>query len=469
MILPFNLEPLSGSRYFLSNLAGFHRVVDALTLEALADRNSVELPNAVREDLARGLFFADTSDEADVGLAAIASGYARRLTQDFKFNPTFMIVPTLRCDHTCTYCQVSRAALGASDTEYDLDPARISQIMDLIGQLGQAPYKIEIQGGEPLVRFDLIEAIYDGAENRLGELSFEMVITTSLSLVDDTILDWAEHRRVVFSTSLDGTEVVHNKNRILPGDNSYQRVVHGIQAINARLGPGRVATVTTVTQALLDCPEALIDAHRALGLTDLFVRPISPYGFAPKSGTGTYSFSDYIKFYDRLLTLIIEHEAEGGAPLTEYSGKTHLQRIFQPSFNGYADLKSPSGFLLDCVLFNYDGKIFGSDEARMLQRVNQSVDFSCGTLDSFRPDENPIYQKILQDSINTVHPGCDQCAYQPFCGTDPCQAISEQGEPVGDKSLSTFCQYHKRMFSYLIDRYYSDAAARAVMERWCHG
>ncbi|TBW49535.1 His-Xaa-Ser system radical SAM maturase HxsB [Marinobacter halodurans] len=468
MMLPFNLEPLSDSRYFISNLAGFHRVVARETLELLAEQGDGVLDAGIKQDLARGLFLADSSAGEEAGVAALASGYARRLTRDLAFRPTFMIVPTLRCDHTCRYCQVSRAALGAAHSDYDLDARRIPQVIDLIARLGTAPYKLEIQGGEPLVRFDLVQAIYDEAEARLGATDFEVVITTSLSLLDDTILDWARGRRVVFSTSVDGTEVVHNRNRILPGDNAYQRVKRGIRAIQRQLGPDRVAAVTTVTKDLLAHPEALIEASQELGLTELFVRPVSPYGFAQKSGTGTYSFDDYMAFYDRLLSLIIAHEAAGGQLLSEYSGKIHLQRVFQPDFNGYADLKSPSGFLLDCVLINYDGKVFGSDEARMLQRVNPELDLSCGTVDHFDPAANPVYHKILKESLNAVHPGCEQCAYQPFCGTDPCQGISEQGEPVGDKSRSAFCQYHKRMFSYLIDRYYRDPEARSVMESWCH-
>lgn len=463
--MPFNFDYLPNGDYFLSNGAGFHYVVDEQHLLELVNNGGEDgLSNEVSDDLRRRLFTASKAD-LEVAVASLASAQSKRLLSDLRFSPTFMIVPTLRCDHTCSYCQVSRASINAS--EYDLAPDKIPRIVDLIRKLGKAPYKLEVQGGEPLVRFDLVKEIYQEAVTVLGDDCFDMVITTSLSMLNDTILLWAKDRSVVFSTSLDGSEIVHNKNRILPGDNSYARVVRGVKSISDLLGPGRVATVTTVTKTLLDQPESLIDAHLELGLSEMFVRPVSPYGFANKLSEASYSFEEYLAFYDKLLSLIVELNSQG-VFMIEHSGLIHLKRVFNPGYNGYADLKSPSGFLLDCIMFNYDGNIFGSDEARMLQRVIGNVDFSCGSVDRFDVEQNPMYGSILTDSINSLHPGCEQCAYQPFCGTDPCQSISEQGEPIGDKSIATFCTYHKSMFRYLLNRYYEDESARLVMQSWCH-
>ena len=463
--MPLNFDRLSSGDFFISNCAGFHLVVGADSFEKLVRLDESCVDKDLSDSLRRRLFLTSQSD-LQVSLASLASAQSKRLLEGLRFNPTFMIVPTLRCDHTCNYCQVSRASLKAH--EYDLAPSKIPQIMELVKKLGQRPYKLEIQGGEPLVRFDLVKTIYAKAVEVLGEHSFEMVITTSLSLIDEAMLAWAEPRKVGFSTSLDGTEVVHNKNRILPGNNSHALVVRGVEAINKILGPGRVATVTTVTKALLKEPESLVRAHLELGLNEMFVRPISPYGFANKQAEAGYSFEEYMDFYDRLLSILIKLNREGHR-LLEHSGAIHLKRVFNPGFNSYADLKSPSGFLLDCVMFNYDGQIFGSDEARMLQRVIGNVDFSCGSVENFDAEKNPLYAKVLADSMNSIHPGCEQCAYQPFCGTDPCQSISEQGEPIGDKSISTFCNYHKAMFRYLVDRYYSDLDARELLETWHHG
>ena len=83
----------------------------------------------------------------------------------------------------------------------------------------------------------------------------------------------------------------------------------------------------------------------------------------------------------------------------------------------------PSGVVLNCILFNYDGKVYGSDESRMLQKVNPEADFSAGEFASLSFSSNEYYRSALSSSFNFAMPGCDTCAYQPFCGADPCQNI----------------------------------------------
>ncbi|MCV6003694.1 His-Xaa-Ser system radical SAM maturase HxsB, partial [Escherichia coli] len=86
---------------------------------------------------------------------------------------------------------------------------------------------------------------------------------------------------------------------------------------------------------------------------------------------------------------------EKGIPVIEHSAAIHLKRIFNPCFSGYADLKSPSGVVLNCILFNYDGKVYGSDESRMLQKVNPEADFSAGEFASLSFSSNEYYRSAL--------------------------------------------------------------------------
>jgi len=461
-LMPFNFDRLESGSYFLSNMAGFHCFLEEQLLCELVDHSQTSL-SSIDEKLESGLFIAPEYVE-DASIAALASGLAKKLQTESIFRPIFMIVPTLRCDHTCSYCQVSRAPLNSS--KHDLIEEKIPVIINTIRKLGTPPYKLEIQGGEPLVRFDLVQKLYDEAAAQLGSGNFEFVVATSLSLFDETILSWAKSRDVNFSTSLDGNDFVHNSSRILYGDDSYQKVKNAINMIQDQLGAGKVATVTTVTRALLSRPETLIDAHLEMGLHDLFIRPISPYGFANSKLSDAYSMQEYMVFYRRLFDIILA--SEQASTLVEHSAAIHMKRIMNPGFSGYADLKSPSGFLLNSMLFNYDGKVYGSDEARMLQRVLGELDFSCGEAASINLSDNQLYNTILNSSFNILHPGCEHCAYQPYCGSDPCQHIASQGEPLGDKSLSLFCQYHKEMFRFLLNQFNTSPDSRDLLMRWCH-
>ncbi|ELQ9309326.1 His-Xaa-Ser system radical SAM maturase HxsB [Serratia marcescens] len=461
-LMPFNFDRINDDTVFLSNLAGFHQLISEDSFSQLV-RHSLPEDKSLADALESKLFISE-DDEQAFTTSVLSSGFAKRIMSDLAVNPIFMIVPTLRCDHTCKYCQVSRAAVGANN--YDLDPALIPAIVNQIKKLSVPPYKIEVQGGEPLLRFDLVKLLYEQCEENLGADAFEMVIATSLSLLDSSILTWVKERNITFSVSLDGSETIHNKNRVLTGNESHSKAVEGIRRIKEDLGNSRVSTVTTVTKELIKNPSSIIDAHLVLGLTDLFVRPVSPYGFAHKDNF-SFSMDEYYGFYEKLIEDIVEHN-KNGIPVVEHSAAIHLKRIFNPGFSGYADLKSPSGVVLNCILFNYDGRVYGSDESRMLQKVNSDVDFSAGEIASMSFSKSDYYRTVLASSFNFALPGCDTCAYQPFCGSDPCQNISMQGEPVGDRSKSTFCQYHKGMFRFLIDKLAKGGEVADVLRGWAY-
>jgi His-Xaa-Ser system radical SAM maturase HxsB len=463
-ILPFNFERISDEQTFISNTSGFHTVLNHGELNNLIDFGTVA-STPLKQELTNKLFIS-SQNEFETSIAALASSLGKQLVNSIEFRPIYMIVPTLRCDHTCKYCQVSRASIHASG--YDLDELLIPKIISTIASSSNAPYKIELQGGEPLLRFDLIAKIYSEAELQLKD-TFQLIIATSLSPLSDEMLKWAKDKNVFFSVSLDGGELVHNANRIHPTKMSYSYAIQGIKRIKSELGSERVSTVTTVTDALIRDPKSLLDAHMDLGLFDLFIRPVSPYGFANTNTQRKYTIKDYMKFYEKLWTLIREFR-DKGIHFTEHSIGIHAKRLFKPSYASYADLKSPSGVVFNCILFNYDGKVFGSDESRMLQKTLPNLDFSLGEVGNINLKNSPFYTNITAQSFNILHPGCETCAFQPYCGSDPCQNISLQGEPVGDKSISEFCNYHKSMFRFLVQKYFLGTSEdKLLLEEWANG
>lgn len=458
-LLPFNLERLDEKRVFVSNIGGFTHVVpsDQLTV-LLEDPDLIPVPQ--RYELTRKLFVSEEQDYAAKRLA-LASAYAKRLTADLQFRPVFMFVPTLRCDHTCSYCQVARAPVD--QLEFDMTEELLDQAVTRMVSIGSPPYSIEVQGGEPLLRFDLIEKLYQLCENKIGESNFSVVIASSLSLITSEVIEWARPRNISFSMSLDGTANVHDRNRILASDSSHARAVSGAKLILQELGSERLGFVTTITKEGLNDPQGLIDAYAELGGTNMFVRPLSPYGFARKKGMGSYTLEEYFVFYRELLRLL-KIRWEAGLEVTEHSLGVHVKRLQKPDYNGYADLKSPSGYGLNAILFNYDGKLFGSDEARMLQRVHPEIDFSLGSVEDKELEISHLSEAIIEGGINLDKPGCSTCAYQPFCGADPLQNISLFGEPVGHKAQSPFCEYHKTMFSIAVEYLYGSATDRQFVQ-----
>ena len=115
------------------------------------------------------------------------------------------------------------------------------------------------------------------------------MIATNLALLDDRVIEFCRAHDIYISTSLDGPADLHNKNRPRPGRNSWELATAGIQRVREELGVDRVSALMTTTALE---PRAGQGDHRRYveqGLTGIFLRPLSPYGFAIK----TKSFAAY--------------------------------------------------------------------------------------------------------------------------------------------------------------------------------
>ena len=71
--------------------------------------------------------------------------------------PLHIFVVTLRCEHSCPYCQVSRRS--ADKALYDMSEDTARRALDVAMSSPPPAIKIEFQGGEPLLNFGLIKSI----------------------------------------------------------------------------------------------------------------------------------------------------------------------------------------------------------------------------------------------------------------------------------------------------------------------
>ena len=241
--------------------------------------------------------------------------------------------------------------------------------------------KIEFQGGEPLLNFELIRWIVLAAKQRAAPRGkqLQFVIATNLALLNDEVLDFCAEHGVLLSTSLDGPRDLHNKNRPRRGKNSYELAVAGIERIKERLGPDRVSALMTTTEASLDRVEEIVDEYLRQGLDGIFLRPLSPYGFAIKTKQfHKYRAQDWLRFWKRGLRYILDIN-KSGRHFPEFYSSLILRRMLSDEPIGYVDLRSPAGIGLGALVYNYDGAVFASDEARMLAEMGDRT-FELGSV-----------------------------------------------------------------------------------------
>ncbi|MCB1034086.1 MAG: His-Xaa-Ser system radical SAM maturase HxsB, partial [Acidobacteria bacterium] len=377
-----------------------------------------------------------------------------------------------RCDHSCRYCQVSR--VSTERRLFDMSESTARRAVELMFRSPAPALKVEIQGGEPLLNFELIRWIVEEVldRNRTEGRDIQFVVASNLAPLTDEMLRFFAEHRVALSTSLDGPEALHNANRPRPGRDSYRLAVEGIERAREALGLDQVSALMTTTARGLEIPDEIVDEYVRLGFDSIFLRPISPYGFAVRTGeAGRVEADRFLAFYRAALDRVLEWNRRG-KPITEVYAQILLTKILTPFSTGYVDLQSPAGLGIAAVVYNYDGDVYASDEARMLAEMGDRT-FRLGNV--HRDDWQSIFggeglRSMVASSIAESLPGCSECAFLPFCGSDPVFHHRTQGDLVGHRPTSAFCHRNMEIIRLLLDRWrHGDAPTRETFLRWASG
>jgi uncharacterized protein len=412
-------------------------------------------------------FLADS--ESTVPLDLLATKYRTKKAFLDGFAALHMFVVTLRCDHSCSYCQVSRVTEDRS--AFDMTAETADKAVDLMFRSPAPSLKVEFQGGEPLLNFELVRHIVERVEemNRIEGRSVEFVVATNLAPLTDEMLTFFAAHEVLISTSLDGPESLHDRNRPRRGGNSYRVLRDNLAKARSVLGHDRVSALMTATPLTLRHPHEIIDEYVALEFDSIFLRWISPYGFAVRTGIAArYGVEEFLRFYTTGLDYIVELN-RGGANLVEVYTQILLRRILTPFAGGFVDLQSPSGAVVNAVAYNYDGLVYASDESRMLAEMGDRT-FALGDVRSDSYEElfgGPVARLLTSSSVVETLPGCSWCAFAPFCGGDPIFHWATQRDVIGHRPTSAFCGRNMSIFRQLFKRLRrADAFEQALFARW---
>ena len=463
-LLPLRFHRFDDGEVLLTNLVGEHAFVTAGELVAVVDGTCEDQELLAR--LRAGHLIQVPGETLPAELLAIKLRTRMRGLPDSTGLHIFVV--TLRCEHTCRYCQVSRQA--AAKSEFDMSEETARKGLELAFRSPSPHLKIEFQGGEPLLNFPLIRWIVAEA-GRLNERhgkDLAFVIATNLALLDDEILDFCAEYDVHLSTSLDGPRDLHNANRRRPGQDSWQQAVSGIRRVQERLGQDRVSALMTTTEASLGRVDEIIDEYAALGLRGVFLRPISPYGFALRGrGGANYDVSRWLEFYSAGLDRIIDLNRQG-VPMVEIYASIVAKKMLSNSDPGYVDLTSPAGIGIGALVYNYDGDIYASDEGRMLAEMGDQT-FRLGNVHASSYEDVMLSDELLRpltESIALSAPMCATCAFEPYCGADPVFHHATSGDFLGHKALSAFCRRNMGIFTLLLRKMRDDPYARDLLWRW---
>jgi uncharacterized protein len=368
-----------------------------------------------------------------------------------------IVIPTLRCNHRCLYCQAS--SRGIKEISCDMTMPIAKKTVDVIFSSPSESITIEFQGGEPLLNWPVVKFIVEYAKkkNKSAGKSLSMALVSNLSLMDEEKYAFLAKMGVNINTSLDGPEKLHNKNRVLLKDNSYGKTVRWIKKIK---GIGALATISRYS---LKYPKKIIDEYIKLDLKEIHLRPLSYLGLSGKlKNTIDYSAEEFLDFWEKAMDYIIKKNL-GGKRLIERGSKIILQKMLTDKDPNYLDLRSPCGAGIGQLAYNFNGKVYTCDEGRMV------------------PDDTFLLGDVKKDDFKKIffHPTvatlclastlenlpCDGCVYKPYCGVCPVQNYVLYHDIFPALSDNKRCKIQKGTFAYLLKKM-EDKKIKKIFQNW---
>src|ERR1035441_9228408 len=152
-LLPLRFHRIDADSVVLTNLVGEHVFVTPDELSTVVNGTCVDQELLARLRAAHLIQVPGETLPAEL-LAIKLRTRMRRLPDSTGLH---IFVVTLRCEHTCRYCQVSRQS--AAKNEFDMTEETARRALELAFRSPSPQLKIELQGGEPLLNFPLVRWI----------------------------------------------------------------------------------------------------------------------------------------------------------------------------------------------------------------------------------------------------------------------------------------------------------------------
>lgn len=458
----FNFKEFNG-KILLTNDMGRYVFLDKKDFRALL-ASELEMDSDVGRNL------VDTGMVFDGSLIQFSESNKWRLASAKSFLSTatslHIFVVTTACNMNCVYCQANN---GTTIPNCFMTVDTAERAVEIALQSPEQNLNFEFQGGEPLLNFKVIKHIVKYTEEHKQEKKITYNIVSNLTLLTDEMLDFFVEYNVSVSTSVDGYEWVHNKNRpFKDGTGTFHSVRSGIERIKNR--GLTIGAIETTTKYALPYASELIETYQKLGFDSIFIRHLTRLGKAAKEWDVIgYSANEFLTFYRSAVDKLIEIN-KTGLYIQEQHASILLKKINNVRIN-YMELRSPCGGGIGQLAYFADGRIFTCDEGRMLAEMGNDA-FYLG--DVYNSTFNSIIKgtacrTVCASSTLETIPSCCDCVYQPYCGTCPVVNYALTGDILEKNPRSFRCQVYAGILNYLFSKILeNDPETIRVLNQWSY-
>ena len=369
-----------------------------------------------------------------------------------------IVVLTLRCDHSCVYCQSGAKGLSAPFLDMSVETAK--KVVDTIFSTSSPSIMIEFQGGEPLANWEVLQFVvkYARKKNISAKKKIGFSLVTNLSLLSVERMRFLLKNRVGICTSLDGPQNLHDKARIGRGGSSYRRATQWIRRlqneIKGRKGYAlKINALSTVTKYSIPYMKEIIDEYVRLDLDEIHLRPVMPFGIDNRIWRRIkFKTDEFLRFYRSAIEYILILNKKG-VSFSERTAKIFLTKILKLRDPNFLDIRSPCGAGIGQIAYNYDGGVFTCDEGRMLA-VRGNMMFRLGDVWANTYSElvnNEVVKSVCVASCLDNLVRCSDCAYKPYCGVCPIYNYVTEGNIFSAYPANERCRMQMGILDILFE------------------
>ena len=149
--------------------------------------------------------------------------------------------------------------------------------------------------------------LYAENQNRKYNKKLEFVICSNITSDIKCRLSFIKEHNITISSSLDGSEEIHNKCRVYKNKSgTYDKFIENLQLCREVCGKDSIDALMTTTTYSLDKIENIIDEYITNGFDGIFLRALNPYGFAEENKKEIgYSADDFFSMYKKAIEYIL--------------------------------------------------------------------------------------------------------------------------------------------------------------------
>jgi len=372
-----------------------------------------------------------------------------RTENNFLFAPAYyhVIAVTNKCNFNCIYCHPE-----ANPQKDEMNKSTARKVLDFIFSIPVPNgFQIIIEGGEPLLKWDLIKFIFNEAKKRAKQkkLKLRFSFTTNLSLMNEKIARELVKMGISPCISLDGPKQLHDKQRpFIGGGGSYDKIIYWINKLKNDYNI-KIHAIPVITNISLKYgPEAIIDEYLKFGQDTIFLKPFRVSGRALVNLPELIMKpEDFYNFWKKGIEYCF-YLNKKGIKIKELNASYFLTNILTPYRQSMCH-RIPCGAGISILSYAPDGTINACDATRGIELLD------------FGHIDHDNYSTVRSRAISLLAISPDLI---PICSS--CPFIAYCGHCIADASGSFQCQWQKMAFEYLFKKFSENKEDAQILRSW---